>query len=346
MFRYAGQLRSVKGRHSWSTGFAILRRQINGFESDAHRGFFSFSNDFGRDAITNFRLGAPTQYIISIGNVHRGFRSWDTHYYAGDNWKVSSNLNLQYGLRYQPGSRPVEVNDLNQIPYDSDRNNFAPQFGFAYRLPQPWGVMRAAYGLHFGEIFPVTFQQVRFSPPGSVKIVVTAPSLVDPLGSLTQEGEVPNPRGNLYLLDPELATPYSHQYNLSWEPEWSRSWKLQLGYVGSRSHKLFIMWYTNRAHPVPGIEQTTATINLRRPNENYAEIRWVLNGSRGYFDAGRVSLVVPSWRGLSLDGFLLVQQGDRSGQQLHQYRGRPGLSIVSKPIRIRNPSRHEGTEPV
>ena len=301
LFRYVGQLRSVKGRHSWSAGFAIFRRQINGFESDAHRGTFSFSNDFGRDAITNLRLGTPSQYIISIGNVHRGFRSWESHYYAGDNWKVSSNLNLQYGLRYQPGSQPVEVNGLNQIPYDSDRNNFAPQFGFAYRMPQAWGVLRAAYGLHFGEIFPVTFQQVRFSPPGSVKIVVTAPSLVNPLGSLTQEGEIPTVRGNLYLLDPELATPYSHQYNFSWEPDWSRSWKLQLGYVGSRSHKLFIMWYTNRAHPVTGIEQTTATINLRRPNPDYAEIRWVLNGSQGYFDAARASLVMPRWRGLSLD---------------------------------------------
>src|SRR5262249_16787033 len=141
----------------------------------------------------------------------------------------------------------------------------------------------------------------RFSPPGSVKIVVTAPSLVNPLRSLTQEGDTPKPLGNLYLLDPELATPYSHQYNFSWEPDWSRSWKLQLVYLGTRSHNLFIMWYTNRAHPVPGIEQTTATINLRRPNPDYAEIRWVLNGSRGYFDAGRVSLVMPRWRGLSLD---------------------------------------------
>src|SRR5262245_22064233 len=95
IFRYAGQWRSVKGRHSWSTGFAILRRQINGFESDAHRGFFSFSNDFGRDAITNLRLGTPTQYIVSIGDVHRGFRSWDSHYYVGDNWNVSSHLSLQ-----------------------------------------------------------------------------------------------------------------------------------------------------------------------------------------------------------------------------------------------------------
>jgi hypothetical protein len=52
---------------------------------------------------------------------------------------------------------------------------------------------------------------------------------------------------------------------------------------------------------VQGIPQTTATINDRRPNPNYAEIRWVLNGSRGYFDAARVSLVLPRWRGLSVD---------------------------------------------
>ena len=47
--------------------------------------------------------------------------------------------------------------------------------------------------------------------------------------------------------------------------------------------------------------QTTATINQRRPDPRYAEIRWVLNGSRGFFDAGRATLVVPRWRGVSID---------------------------------------------
>jgi hypothetical protein len=98
-----------------------------------------------------------------------------------------------------------------------------------------------------------------------------------------------------------LATPYGYQYNASWEPDWRSSWKVQLGYVGSRSHKLFSMWYLNRAHAVAGIAQTTATINIRRPDPAYAEKRWVVNASRGYFDAARVSLVVPRWRGLSLD---------------------------------------------
>ena len=78
---------------------------------------------------------------------------------------------------YRPTTKPTEVNNLNVIPYDSDWNNLAPAFGFAYRLAKNLGVVRGAYGTHFGEIFFVTYQQLRFSPPLYNKIVVTAPDL-------------------------------------------------------------------------------------------------------------------------------------------------------------------------
>ena len=308
--RMAAQFRRTDGAHDWSLGVGLTRRQVNGEETDSKRGFFSFSNDFEdefgnrRSAITNLRLGTPTQHIVSIGDVHRGFRIWDAQIYAGDQWRVNPRLNLQYGLRWQPSTRPTEVNGLNLIPYDGDWNNFAPSFGFAYRLAKNLGVFRGAYGAHFGEIFFVTYQQIRFSPPLNNKIVVTAPDLLDPLGTgggAGSGGQIPFARPTIYALDPELATPYSHQYNLSWEPEWNKSARLQFGYVGSRSHKLFSMWYLNRAHPAPGIPQTTATINQRRPDPNIADYRLVLNASRGYFDAARVSLVLSSWRGLTVD---------------------------------------------
>ena len=300
-FRYGAQVRYQRGNHSWTAGLELLRRQLNGRETDVHRGFFSFGNDFGRTSITNFRLGTPTQHLISIGDVHRGFRNWDIEYYAGNTWRVRPSLSPYHALRWQPVTRPVEVNRLNLIPYDGDLNNWAPMFGLAWRLGPRGGLLRASYGLHYGQIFPVTFQQVRFSPPGNSKLMVPAPDLLKPLAGLTQAGSAPEARPNLYLLDPELATPYSHQYNLAWQVELGPHWRLQVGYVGSRSHKLLLMWYLNRAAPVPGLPQTTATINQRRPDPRYAEIRLVINGSRGYFDAGRLALVSPRWRGLSLD---------------------------------------------
>ena len=301
LYRYGGNLNHVAGKHKWNAGFGVIRRQLNGEETDAHRGFFAFANDFGRDSITNLRLGTPSQHIKSIGNVHRGFRNVDLQFYGGDTWRVRSNLQIQIGVRYQPVTTPSEVNHLNTIPYACDCNNLSPQFGLAWRLPGKWGNLRTAYGLHFGEIYPVTFQQVRFSPPGSVKIVVQTPSLVDPLGSLKQGGEAPDALGNLYLLDPKLSSPYSHQYNFGWEPQLSRRFSVQFGYVGSRSHRLLTMWYLNRGHVVDGIAQTTATINQRRPDQRYADIRWVLNGSRGYYDAARASFVTRNWHGVTVE---------------------------------------------
>jgi hypothetical protein len=61
------------------------------------------------------------------------------------------------------------------------------------------------------------------------------------------------------------------------------------------------MWYLNRAHAVPGVAQITATINDRRPDPGYAEIRRVVNGSSGSFDAARATLLVPRWRRLAVD---------------------------------------------
>ncbi len=302
LFRYGGLLRRARGSHSFTAGFDPLRRQLNGRETDAHRGFFQFGSDFGRDSITNLRMGTPSQHVVSIGDVHRGFRNLEAQVFAGDEYALrGGSLRVRYGLRYQPVFRPVEVNGRNAVAYDCDCNNLAPQLGIALRLPRAWGTLRAAYGLHYGEIFPVTFQQVRFTPPGSVKFAIPAPYLADPLGRLPEGGNRSDVLPNLYLLDRELATPYSHQYNFSWEPELSRAWRLQLGYVGSRSHKLLNMRYRNRAHPVAGVALSSATVNLRRADAGLADIRHVVNGSRGYFDAARVALVVTGWRGLTLD---------------------------------------------
>jgi len=296
IYRQEAVYSAVRGTHTWTAGGFFTRRQFNGMETDSHRGYLSFSNDFGRTGIENLRLGTPSQYLASVGNVWRGFRQSLGAAYVGDNWKVTKDLTLNYGLRWECVGRPNEVNGLNEIAYGTDCNNAAPRFGAAQRLPGNWGVLRTAAGVHFGEILPVSYSQIRLSPPGSVKLVILAPELTNPFQG---SGEAPKP--NLYLLDPELSTPYHYQYNASWERGLGAGWRMQAGYAGSRAHKLPVMWYTNRAHPVAGIPLTTATINSRRPAAELADVRRVLNGSRGYFDAGRLTLVAPSVKNVTLD---------------------------------------------
>ena len=301
VFRYGARLSRRAGNHTITTGFETLRKQVNGFESNNHRGTFSFRADFERDAVSNLLAGTPSQYRFAIGNAHRGFRNRSGLAFAQDTWKLVPGLTLQLGLRFEPVGSPVEVDDLSEIPYDADRNNFAPSFGFAYSPPGRWGVLRGAYGLHYGQLFNATFMQSRFNTPGVLTVVVNAPNLIEPFKDLSPSDLDPSARSIRYELEPELSTPYSHQYNFSWTVETRREWALELGYVGSRSHRLLNQRYTNRAHPVDGIAQITRTINLRRADPRYFDVLRTVNGSIGYFDAAKASLRIPSWAGLNLD---------------------------------------------
>ena len=300
LYRVGALSRWTTGAHEITYGGDVFRRQVNGFEADSHRGVYSFSQAFGNDAVTNLRLGLPSAYYRAIGNIHRGFRNWDAGFFVGDKWRAARNLDLTFGLRYSLITAPTEVDELSRIPYDSDLDNVAPTFGFSQRLPGAWGVLRGGFGMHFGEIFDVTYQQVRYNAPQNVKLVAPQPDLLDPLGEFGPIDPATT-RGVVFRLDENLEAPYSMQYNFSWELEPARDWLLSLGYVGSRSPKLLVMWYLNRGEASADLPLTLSTINDRRPDVRYLDDRFVVNGSRGYFDAAKAQLRIPSWRGLSVD---------------------------------------------
>ena len=297
-FRHAVLYRHQFGNHLFSAGAEVDRLQNNGLEASSERGNYYFRNDFGRDAITNFRTGIASRYSVAAGDGHRGFRWFEQQYFAGDIWKVRPDFTINYGLRYTPVTGPHEVNHLTPVNFNCDCNTFAPQFGFAWQTPGA-GVIRAAYGLQFGDIYPQTLQQVRWDPPNFLKVEVQAPpSVLDPLQGIYLG---PGARHLHFDVPPNLESPYSHQYTFLWEPVTGRPWSIQLGYIGSRTHKLFMMWFANRAVPVPGIPQTTNTITERRPDPRYYELREARNASNAYFDAARVTFKAPNWHGFTGD---------------------------------------------
>ncbi|MGQ9632864.1 MAG: TonB-dependent receptor domain-containing protein [Bryobacteraceae bacterium] len=300
LYRHSLLARLRRGTHELSSGYELARRHVHGIQNDSVLASISFQNDAGRDAITNLRLGLPTRMFVSIGDTYRRFRSWDLTFFLGDKWQLSPALTLTFALRYQPLPAPTEASRLTTFPYDCDCNNFAPSAGFAWRLGRNLGVFRAAYGLAYDTISHATYQQLRFNPPGNRKLVITNPDLQDPVGTYLRS-PAQEQRASLYLLDANLAVPYSHQYNASWEPPDLGPLRLQLGYVGSRTPKIIQMWYLNRARVVPGVPLTTATVDERRPDPRLSEVKLMLNGSFAWYDAARLTLILPRWRGLSAE---------------------------------------------
>jgi hypothetical protein len=233
-------------------------------------------------------------------------------------------LSLNLGLRYEPVSRPTEVNGRSTVPFDCDCNNFAPNFAFAYRAGDAWGVFRGAYSIQYGEIFPATFMETRFNAPAVVLMVTQQPDLANPLAGLDSAG-LSEARSTLFRIDPELSSPYSHQYNFSWQLQPHANWSLELGYVGSRSPKLFQEWYLNRGRVVEGIPLITATVNDRRADQRYFDILHILNGSRGYFDAAKVELRIPQWAGLTVSAsYWLSKAIDLGASYTNTATGRDG----------------------
>jgi hypothetical protein len=286
------------GSHTIAYGFAGSKFEFTGDEPEAPRGLSQFNPDFGRDGITNLRMGTPSRYLTSIGTAYRAYRNWEMQGYFGDHWQATKALSVNVAVRWEPLTKPYDATGLSHLPFDPDWNNVAPSLGIAYRLPGRWGVVRTSGGVFFGQMFPVTYGIDRYNKPYNSRVIAQAPDIRDPLRGV--DTNPANVRSSLFMLSPNLATPYSYQYNFSWETELTRNWRLTAGYVGSRTHKMFYNFLLNRAAFVPGIPFTTATVSDRRADQNIFEILDIHNGSRAYYDAGLVTLNAPRWHGLSL----------------------------------------------
>lgn len=296
-FQYLVRGATNAGRHTLDWGGQVVRSQLNELHSDGLRGVVPFRNNFGRSALENFRYGTATRYSFVAGSLYRAWRRTDVNLFVNDRIRLASGLDLTIGLRYELAGLPVEVHDLTVLPFNSDSNNFAPRIGLAYSRGRM--VIRAGYGISYGDFFPATFRQGRLNPPDVIRADVQSPDLLDPLKDFVQTpGEIPRHIRN--LLDPELVAPYMHQYTLQVEYEPSSNLRLRATYIGSRNWKLFQNTYTNRAERVDGIPLTTSTVHLRRPDQRFFTVRNVTNRGRAYFDAAQLSVDKVFSQGLAL----------------------------------------------
>ena len=102
---YFDTLAYSRGPHTLRFGFEARQYQINLFNNFASRGFLSYNK------FADFLTGNILEEFVGTGQTYRDFRAHDLSAFVQDDWKVSTRLTLNLGLRYDYLSPSTDKRD-------------------------------------------------------------------------------------------------------------------------------------------------------------------------------------------------------------------------------------------
>lgn len=176
-FQWSDNISWTRGKHALKFGVDLRRSRFDTVKGTPFFGqqiygaiFTSSSNAPGSGLpLADFLLGYPS-FIQGTPMLDWGRQR--SIYFGGffqDDWKITRNLTLNLGLRYELFTQPVDARDLGSLfnvdigqyalpgkngysraLVDGDHNNFGPRAGLAWQVNRKL-VIRGGYGLFFGE---------------------------------------------------------------------------------------------------------------------------------------------------------------------------------------------------
>ena len=284
---------TVKGTHNLSGGISYRRQQFNVQTDSNARGTFTFTGlaTSAFDAAGNpipstgfdfadFLLGLPQSSSVRFGDTSTYFRGNQYGVFGQDDWRIRSNLTLNYGLRWEyfsplaekyghianldvaPGFTAVSVVTPDVAgPYSGvlpatllrpDKNNFAPRVALAWKPVANRSLQfRAGYGIYYNpSVYNGIATRLAAQPPFAQTATLNT-SLTDVL--TLQNGLATTPAGkqilNSFAVDPNYRVGYAQTWNAGVQTDLPYSMVLETGYIGTKGTRLDIQTLPNRAAP-------------------------------------------------------------------------------------------------
>ncbi|HEY1336312.1 MAG TPA: TonB-dependent receptor, partial [Bryobacteraceae bacterium] len=368
-----------RASYTWNAGrqtlkfgleFAAINVDVN--DTNPNYGLDSYTSQFSRPAgrassnlynLADFMLGLRSQYGFGT-RVVAPMRRRSYYGYIQDDIKATSRLTLNIGLRYEFVTPYYAVGDKmsNFDPATSqivtaqggslferslvhpDYNDFAPRFGFAYRLADKT-VLRGGYGIgfiHFNRLasaellatnYPfVTRATVTQSTTGTVNgQTVTLPLCT---GSVYQDGcfrttqmgyptDLPN---DVVLHVPsDIRSGYVQNWQFAVQRQVGRQTVVEAAYAGNHAVKLVLLADLNQARPPLAGENVNATLDARRPYQGFGTISTVLPAGFSNYHSLQIKVEHRASRSLNLLNSFTWSKGlDNASQVLEEPSGSTG----------------------
>jgi carboxypeptidase family protein len=280
----------VVNKHNFKMGADFVRNVgQDGFAASRSnpRGQIAYRGS-GTTPFANFLLGAPASRVIFVPSARpiMDVHNWEQGYFFQDDWKATSRLTLNLGLRYEVITPFVDKHDI-MLNFDptfnnntgrfiipsaqtlkyldplvpatlpvvtaaqsglgigrglvrTDKNNFAPRVGGAFRLTDN-SVVRGGYGLYF----PTSAAQGIRDPLSTNSFNITRTKT--DAGTQLQPWPFPMTGGDIQTVSGAFSTnsvpvglhaPVVQQYNATYERELGLKTSVRFSYLGITAHGL------------------------------------------------------------------------------------------------------------
>jgi hypothetical protein len=307
-FQWVNNWTKQVGNHSFKWGADIRRAQQQRIPSDSHRsGEISFNDSTTGNAdadtlaggqvstgsaLASFFIANPASFsrYFTASSYYPGLRQTRLFFFGQDSWRVTPNLTINYGLRWEdylpqtaakpggagsfdPTTGEVLAAGVGSVPLNMGVKpynlGFAPRVGVSYQFTKN-SVLRAGVGRSFnpsglGAIFgqgadynpPITNpQNVSQTNPYAPDFNLLAGPPAVPNPPVGSSGRYPLPDGiSVYYYtypSDSYRIPEAYFWNLALETQFTHSLALELAYVGNVGRHLFLSLNENQAVPGPG----------------------------------------------------------------------------------------------
>src|SRR5581483_6519619 len=308
-YQFFDNVTHTRGQHTIKMGASLTRRRRNVFNVDNIVGNFTFNQNLTSNCagiasgcttnpntgfgFASFMLGYASSITRGLMQGTVGERRPEYGAYVQDDWRASSRLTLNLGLRYDLFVPYVEQYD-RQSNFDTStgkfvvasesavingikvgrglqttpKKDFAPRFGFAYDVfGSGRTVVRGGYGIFWNNPLTGTSSQKPINPPfllSNSQTTTLLPTLK--LSNGIPAPPVPDPNAaptgtTRSIFEPNFRDGYAQQWNLNLSQQLGRNYALELSYVGSKGTHLVAKMDINQAPPVVGVSDS----NVNRP---------------------------------------------------------------------------------
>jgi hypothetical protein len=253
----------ARGKHAFKFGF--LGNRWNEAISTTHSG----SGFLTYGGLTDFLQSSPNLIeLLAVGSQTTRDTIFSTlGFYGQDDWRATSRLALNLGLRYEFMTTPHELagrqsrvlNDITDpftvgpVIKNNTLRDFSPRVGLAYDVfGNGRTALRSGFGIYFdnGNIGSTLQNDAIGTPPfsGLIDAVIPTPVPV-PLPLPAQYTAIPttSPLVTPQFVDYNAKSPYMIQWNVSVQQQLPWNMGISVAYVGNRGVHL---WTVRESNPI------------------------------------------------------------------------------------------------